>query len=543
MTLLDNRTRAMVWAQWRGILNFYRMRGESVNWVMWIFSAIWYGLVLVVAGFIAVVLPEVRTVTLLRQVVGGGCALAMLYWQLIPVLLVSSGMSLHLKKVTVYPVPEARLFAIEVFLRITTGAEVLIVLAGAAAGLWRHPLVPWYAPLALLPFALMNMTLSAGLRDLLSRLLSRRGIRELVVLGFVLITALPQILLAVVPEAQWKALEDRFTSGRFPGIPWPWSATAALSTGSGTPWDSLLALLWLALFTWFGFSQFRRNLRWDSDEVRATSTKPVLPMTAGLREKLLRLPSAILPDPLGALVEKEIRFLSRAPRFRLVFFMGFTFGLMIWLPVVLGRDRQTGFFSENFLVWVSLYAALLLGEVLFWNHFGFDRQAVQAYYALPVPFARVVIAKNIAAVVLLLLEISLVAAAVWALRLPVTGRKLLESYSLTLMFCLFLLAAGNLASIYHPRPIDPAQSWRNNSSGRVQAYLILIYPLLAFPVALAYLARYAFETEWAFYGVVACSSLVALLTYWVALDSVIAASMRERERIVETLSRGQSVIG
>ena len=46
----------------------------------------------------------------------------------------------------------------------------------------------------------------------------------------------------------------------------------------------------------------------------------------------------MLADRFGVLVEKDIRFLSRAPRFRLVFLMGFTFGLLIWLPLAFGRD-------------------------------------------------------------------------------------------------------------------------------------------------------------------------------------------------------------
>ena len=91
---------------------------------------------------------------------------------------------------------------------------------------------------------------------------------------------------------------------------------------------------------------------------------------------MLRLPSRLLPDPIGILVEKEVRFLSRAPRFRLVFFMGFTFGLIIWLPLLLRGGQPAGFFGQNLLSLVSLYACLLLGEVLFWNSFGFDRQAL-----------------------------------------------------------------------------------------------------------------------------------------------------------------------
>ena len=49
-----------------------------------------------------------------------------------------------------------------------------------------------------------------------------------------------------------------------------------------------------------------------------------------------------------AQLEKELRFLSRAPRFRLVFMMGFSFGLLIWAPMAFGRATSSG--SRKFTV-------------------------------------------------------------------------------------------------------------------------------------------------------------------------------------------------
>ena len=42
-----------------------------------------------------------------------------------------------------------------------------------------------------------------------------------------------------------------------------------------------------------------------------------------------------------------------------------------------------------FLTCVGVYAVVLLGQVTFWNAFGFDRTAAQTWYALPIPFAKV----------------------------------------------------------------------------------------------------------------------------------------------------------
>ena len=66
---------------------------------------------------------------------------------------------------------------------------------------------------------------------------------------------------------------------------------------------------------------------------RSPARVPLQRHAEGLVESFFRWPSMVFSDPLAALVEKEIRFLAAPPRFRLVFLMGFTFGLVIWLPI------------------------------------------------------------------------------------------------------------------------------------------------------------------------------------------------------------------
>jgi len=63
-----------------------------------------------------------------------------------------------------------------------------------------------------------------------------------------------------------------------------------------------------------------------------------------LSESFYRFPASLWRDPLAAIVEKELRSLARTPRYRMVFVMGFSFGLMVWLPMILGgrANRHTG---------------------------------------------------------------------------------------------------------------------------------------------------------------------------------------------------------
>ena len=76
-----------------------------------------------------------------------------------------------------------KLFLVEVLLRLTNGAEMLLVLGGGLIGLARNPLCGgWASAPRLLACALLftafNLLLSAGVRSLLERLLARKRIRE-----------------------------------------------------------------------------------------------------------------------------------------------------------------------------------------------------------------------------------------------------------------------------------------------------------------------------------------------------------------------------
>lgn len=542
MWLADDQVRAIAGAQFRVLYN--RVTGGSVGAgrvLYWVSMAAWYGVVALLAWLAAVSLPALRTRESLLAVTATILMGAMAFWQLMPVMMATSGLSLDLKRLLVYPIAERKLFLVEALLRVSTGTEVLIVMAGVAWGLARSPLTPAWAPAFLLLLVAMNLMLSVGVRDLLSRLLARKGARELVVLAIVTLAALPQLVVVLVPPESLRGIYQRYAAW-MPNLPLPWTTVALLSTGTLSVAASAGAAAWMAAAGWFGYTQFRRGLRWDEAEIRSKERERRGVGSFGLLEKLYELPGRLLPDPLAALVTKELRTLGRSTRFRLVFFMGFTFGILIWLPLAFRGQWGAGRSSENLLLWVSLYAALLLGEVLFWNMLGFDRSAVQAYFVMPVAVRTVVVAKNVTALVVLLAEVMMVAVALSVLRIRFPVSKIPEAFACTVLLAVMLLALGNLASVKSPRGMDPASSWRQSSAGKTQGLMLLFYPLLLAPIGLAYLARYAFERDLAFYLVLLSGYGVAAITYSVALDSTVEIAEKEKERIVAALSATQGPI-
>lgn len=528
--------RAILWAQFRSLYNFYSRGRTGMLAFTVVMSALWYGL-LAFGGFTtSMVAADARQIPLMQRSGGAVLFFMFVYWQVVPILMVSTGAGIDLRRITVYPVSRRELFLLEVLLRLTVGVDMLIVLMGAFIGLLMNPALGWAKPLVLLPWVAFNLLLATGLRDLLGRLLARRRGREIAMLVLVILAAMPQLLF-VSGAPDWM----RAWQGRFNFAWWPWAVTARLAVG-GFQFADLAALSgWTIAAATFGWWQFNRSLRFDTDESGATTNETT--WWSGWAERFYRLPTLLLADPLGAMVEKELRFLSRAPRFRIVFLMGFSFGLLIWLPLAFRGGRMSeSFFARNYLTMVSVYALLLLGEVLFWNAFGFDRGAALNYFVLPVRFTRVLVAKNITAAIFVFLEIAAISCVCFLLRMPVTLARVAESYAVAGVMTILLLAMGNLASIYYPRPVNPGHSWRSASAGRIQAFLMLIYPVVAIPVVLAYLARYAFDSNWAFAGMLAIGAGIGAIVYSVALESAAEAIERRREELVTALSAGDGPV-
>jgi ABC-2 type transport system permease protein len=479
--------------------------GASRGTVFTVVSAvIWYGLWCFISA--AVYIAAAHTD---RTELGTALPLVFLailaYWQLVPAFSASMGAGLDMRKLRIYPVPHASLFRVELLLRLTSGVEMVMVLTAGTVGLLRNGTSLWIVAFVLV-FMALNVFLASGLRSLLERLLTRRKVREFVGLFFLVLYVLPRVLMYS---------GTKFTA---PSIHAP-PALAFLGLGAAT----------LAAF-WFGRTQFERNLVYDAV---AEQAGPVGEVPAR-RERLYRLPSLVLRDPLAAVVEKELRSLARTPRFRMVFLMGFTFGIAVWFPVFMGRRNP-----QYLLIITSIYALTLLGQVSYWNCFGLDRAAAAFYFAAPAPLRQAIIGKNIAALVYVYLEVLILAGVTSALRLA-SGR-VLETLVVVGVCALYLLAIGNLSSVHYPRSLAAERVSQSSGSG-FQGLLFLMYPVVLIPVGMAYVARWALQSQLAFVLVLAIAAMIGAVIYGIALESATHTAHRRREQILQALSAGQGPV-
>jgi ABC-2 type transport system permease protein len=525
---MKSRVPAILVAQLRCLRNARRpgaRGGKILAGVLWI---VWYGL-WALLGIAACVYTAVASRKDLESAVPAIFMGTCLFWQLAPILTAEAGASLDVRKILFYPVPDGELFVVELLLRLTAAFEMILILGGTFIGLLVNPAAPRWLPLAALAvFIAFNLFLSAGLRSLLERLLAMRHVREIVVLAVIICAALPQLLAYTGRSGSiWRLVSIRQS------VLLPWAAAGRFALGGAVALPLLVLCAWTCAAYVFGRVQFRRGLRFDAVAARSAGSAG----TARWTERLYRWPSAVFSDPLAALVEKELRSLARSPRFRIVFLMGFSFGAILWWPMLHGAGHS-GPGGVSYPVVVGGYAMILLAEVAFWNQFGFDRASAQLYFSAPVPFSVVLRAKNVAGMAFIFLEITLILVVCALLRVPLPPASIVEAVAVTLILALFFLSVGNVSSVYQPRPVSPEHSWGRSTAGRFQVYMLLLFPAIVAPIALAYLARYVFDSRSVFYLVLGCDAVAGAVCYHVATVSAAAAAIRRREEFLAAL--GQS---
>ncbi len=528
---------AILQAQWRSMRTF-RRGGFSVSTAFsWLSGFLFYGFWCMVAFGAQAFFKNPDNSAYFAPVLSSGLLFMLLYWQITPIITASMGASLDLKKLLAYPIPHPKLFAIELLLRVTTCIEMPIVLLGAVIGLLRNPYIHG-APamlLAALVFLALNLFLTAALRNALDHLLRRKRAKELIMFLMVALSILPQFLLA-------KRVHPKDFGKWLPDLPYlPWTATSRIMLGMDLAIPALALAFFLVLVYLFARQQFEAGLRFDGEQSKVRQTSS----TAGSSrwESLYNWPARFLPDPTAAIMEKEFRTCFRTPQFRFILMMGAAFGLILYIPMRMrGGPAQSTVMSENILAFASVYAVLMLGNVSYFNSFGFERSAVQAWYSYPVQFRTTVIAKNLAAVCFILMELVLVTLVALVFRFKITPEKLVESVLVALICALYLIAIGNIASVRLSHPMNPERISQGGSSKAKNAIILAAFPILVLPVGLAYWARSVFGSPLAFFGMLAFAAAFGSVLYYIGLDTTVRIGNERRETIITDLSRGDGPV-
>jgi ABC-2 type transport system permease protein len=523
---------AIVWAQFRITRNHMPRAGLGAI-ILWLLPVLWYGMFAGFACSLAVAIPNMPQ-DALRAWLPVGLLVLFLYWQTMPMVTLSSGWGLQLNKLQIYPIPTHALFGIETLLRITASPETIIVLLGAMVGLLRHPRVPAGAPLWLLLFIPFNLFVQLALRDFLTFAFNRSRFREVLTILVISIGVLPQLVLRTGLGRKVQPYFLLSAHGAFT----PWQVTAVLSLGVVSGINLIVMAAWLALTFAWARHQFQRGLLQEESfrggGISRADRKPDRASSPLLITRFFR-------DPMANLLQKEFQSLVRMPRFRVVFGMACVFGVAVFVPMTFGRGGAS-FIRNNFLPVVNLYGMLMLSDVLLLNIFGLDRGSAQLFFVAPVPFRAVLQAKNITALCMIALQNAAVLLFVLLFRIPVNLFGVTSSITVSAVVSVFLLSVGNLLSVSSPRAINPSSTMRKQAGAKMQLWTLLCTAGMALLVAFPFLARWAFQTDWAFFAVLLLEFVIGLIVYRIALDSAVELGLRNREQMVDALSKGLSPV-
>jgi len=524
---------AIIWAQARISRNHFRRTTVGAV-AMWILTALWYSVFVGLAVLAVVAIPELPRETLRASLPIALLAL-FLYNQTIPLLTLSTGWSLQINKLQVYPIRDTALFALEVLLRITSTPEFTVVILGGVVGLMRRPDVPWPAALCLLLFIPINLFLQLAAREFILHAFARNRFREIITILFISIGILPQFLLRTGLGIKLKPYFVLFANGQ--GT--PWKSVAALSLGQTPLLSATVVLCWTALCFALARWQFAKGLL--QDDSFGTGAGRATPSEKEESPSFLDSFGNLFHDPTAAIVQKELRSLVRMPRFRVTLGMAFIFSTVLFLPIAIGNGHSV-FGGAHGFPFANLYALLLLSDVLLLNVFGTDRGAAQLYFVTPVPFAAVIKAKNLVAW-LFIVVINTLVALITYLVAHSSPMNVLAGFLSSTVATIHLMWAGNLLSVMTPRPSDPSSTMQKKGNAKNQLWILACTFGMAVLIGFAYLARWALDSDWALIGVLVFEFLIGYVVYRVALDSAVQRGLAERERIVDTLSKSSSPIG
>lgn len=434
--------------------------------------------------------------------------------------------AVDLRRYLAYPVRPGRIYALGLasgVLGDPFAAFWLVLLAGAYAGAALGRFGLWLVPLAAVfgAFAAGTVALVALLQELFARLARHRHARELAllagVLGWALLLASARssmaVALPVLKRLQWIFFPPALAS----------SAARPLYAGQLAP-----ALPWLALLVgaaalagWLAFRLALSTALSGGDEGRAAGGP------SGVH-----LPR-LLPERLGPVFEKELRYLGRHPVGRVAMLLVPALAGFVAWKLQPGIPADAGELVGALpLFGIAAYVHLVVQA--FWlNGFGWDRGGAQALFLAPVDPGAVLAAKN-GAVALFSGALFLLAGGVY---LSLVGRAppawaLLGALVLHLGMAPLFQGAGNLLSILNPRAAPFAMQRGGSlpalSSLAGMAIVSGATGIFGLPVLLAL----RFESPW---GLVAAWTVLAVacwIAWWRSLPSAGRLLLRNRDALL-----------
>ena len=393
--------------------------------------------------------------------------------------------------------------------------------------------------IALLLFAAFNLLLTRMIFAWIDRWLAQRRTREVMgaaflfaLLAFQLVNPVMQHYTGHLPLVNRKALRtaDRLQSYLPPGL----TATAVRFSLMGDVTESLAPLGGIALYSVGAGVLFGLRLR---AEYRGESLGEGVPQAAKSRGAAKTAGHGGfkgISGPMGAVIEKELRYLSRSG----VMLYSLAVPLVMLILFAEGSHRGSSFsFMEQFALPVGIAYSFLGLTRLIYNSLGGEGAGIQLYFTSPAPFRTVMLSKNLVQFGLFCLELVLVCLIIW-FRFGMPNVEMMVVTFCWLLFALPLqLAAGNIVSLTMAYRMTLTRMSREEGAvgnGLISLAIQLLIVVVGAAIFLPLSGHAHGKLAAAVFLVLAMGSVGFWLRIYSKLDRMAAG---RREELIQTLAR------
>jgi ABC-2 type transport system permease protein len=545
---LQRRTQlsAIAWLRWRLFLNALRTTQGKLEF----FSRVLVSIAFTILGlggsfgmgllaFFCLSHGEPQWLTLFFWII-------FFFWQIFPVMATAFGNNADSSDLLRFPLSYGSYFLV----RLAYGA---FDPASAIGSLWsfgivvgvsfRKPaLFPWTL-LVLLAFAAFNLLFMQMIFAWVERWLAQRRTREIMGILFVLLVLSFQLIGPLTgrygrrarPEVQKVVEVLAPVQGMLP----PGLAADAIVQGIYPQWpvafSSFTLLCAFAALTGYGL-HLRLLAQYRGENLNESAAASTLP-----RDRQLRLGWNLpgFATPVAAVFEKEVRYLLRSGPMLITLIMPIFALLVFRLGAMNSGRRSVSFLTRAPDLAFPLAAAymLLMLTNLVYNAFGGDAGGIQFFYASPVSFRDIVLAKNLTHVSILAVELIVA----WIAVAFLYGRPALDITVATLAGLLFAVplnfAVGNVLSLYSPKRLDYSKFGGQRASQTTALVGLLLQLLVVgMGVSVFSIARY-FGSSWIATLLLLVLAGVSLVVYRMILKRMDGLALERRETLVAALCR------
>jgi ABC-2 type transport system permease protein len=543
---------AIAWLRWRLFVNSLRStRGmlELVSQIMVAFAFAIGGLGgafgMGIAAYFAISAGKPEMIALPLWFV-------FIFWQVFPVMATAFSNNPDSSDLLRFPLSYGSYFLVRIAYGMFDPATALGslwsfgVLIGV--GFAKPELLPW-AALVLLAFAAFNLLLMQMVFAWVERWLAQRRTREIMGILFVLLMLSFQLIGPLIrhferrpgsaPHESLQRYIDVLApvqGMRPPGLAADAIAQAVFSRFM-TGFSSLTLLCAFVLVTGYCL-HVRLRAQYRGENLSEVAAASVVPQE---KDRSLRL-GWNLPGfsaPVAAVFEKEIRYLIRSGPM-LISLIAPLFVLFVFRFGAMNSARHSGVFlsrAPDMAFPAAVGYTLLMLTNLAYNNFGGDAGGIQFFYASPVRFREIVLAKNLTHAGILTIEVVFA----WIAVSFLYGRPALDVTIAALAGLLFAapinFSAGNLLSLYAPKKLDYSSFGRQRAS---QTTVLISLGVQVFVVGVGvgafWIAR-LYGNFWIATLILLILSAISISAYAMILNRVDGLALQRRETMVAELCR------